>query len=249
MSKKLSMPKVPTVPGVPGVSRRQQYSASTKKALVKAAETLFTSGGYAATSLDAIVADAKVTKGALYHHFGGKQDLFESVFDKVEDRAAKRIRKALKSEKDPWQKATAGLRAFLETVQEPEYRRVVMQDGPAVLGVSRFREHEERKTYSLVGEIVSSVSEGSGWQLDDDMLDTFTQIFFGAMSAAGEVVSTATDPEAASARVEAAIGVVLAGLRTLVRTGGTLNGPATTLAAEAADEPEAAAADPQSAAG
>ena len=202
-----------------GVRSRQRYSATTRRGLIATAEKLFTLNGYAATSLDAIVNGTKVTKGALYHHFGGKQDLFESVFDKVETRAAKRIRRALKNEKDPWLKATAGLRAFLETVQEPEYRRVVMQDGPAVLGITRFREQEERSTYGLVAEIVRSVSEGSGWKLDEAMLETFTQVFFGAMSAAGEVVSTAPDPEAASARVEAAIGVVLAGLRSLVKDG------------------------------
>jgi AcrR family transcriptional regulator len=207
------------------VRTRQRYSATTRRGLIATAERLFTLNGYAATSLDAIVNGTKVTKGALYHHFGGKQDLFQSVFDKVESRAAKRIRKAIKNEKDPWQKANAGLRAFLETVQEPEYRRVVMQDGPAVLGYTRFREQEERSTYGLVAEIVRSVSEGSGWKLDEEMLETFTQIFFGAMSAAGEVVSGSDDPEAASARVEAAISVVLEGLRGLARQGVEFSAP------------------------
>ena len=71
---------------MPGTSRRQQYSASTKRALVDVAEELFTEHGYAATSLDAIVAGAQVTKGALYHHFSGKQALFEAVFERVEER-------------------------------------------------------------------------------------------------------------------------------------------------------------------
>ena len=82
---------VPKVPGVPGVSRRQQYSASTKRALVDVAEDLFTEHGYAATSLDTIVAGAQVTKGALYHHFSGKQALFEAVFERVETNASKSI--------------------------------------------------------------------------------------------------------------------------------------------------------------
>ena len=69
---------------VTGASRRQQYSASTKRALVDVAEELFTESGYANTSLDAIVAGARVTKGALYHHFSGKQALFEAVFERVE---------------------------------------------------------------------------------------------------------------------------------------------------------------------
>jgi len=220
---------------------RQRYSATTRRGLIATAERLFTINGYAATSLETIVRSTKVTKGALYHHFGGKQELFESVFDKVETRAAKRIRKALKAEKDPWAKATAGLRAFLETVQEPEYRRVVMQDGPAVLGYTRFREQEERSTYAIVQEIVRAVSEGARWTLDDAMLETFTQIFFGAMSAAGEVVATADDQQAASERVEAAIGVVLSGLRSLMLEGVEFTVPAAP-AASGDKAPDASAA-------
>ena len=77
---------------VSGSSRRQQYSASTKRALVDVATELFTEQGYAGTSLDAIVAGARVTKGALYHHFKGKQDLFEAAFMDVEERASAQIR-------------------------------------------------------------------------------------------------------------------------------------------------------------
>ena len=83
------VPKVPGVPGVPGATLRQQYSASTKRGLVDVAEELFTEHGYAATSLDAIVSGARVTKGALYHHFSGKQALFEAVFERVEAEASR----------------------------------------------------------------------------------------------------------------------------------------------------------------
>ena len=125
--------------------------------LVDVAEELFTESGYANTSLDAIVAGARVTKGALYHHFSGKQALFEAVFEQVETDASKAINKALRGKKDPWEKAQAGLRAFLEIVQEPRYRRIVIQEGPAVLGYERFREQEERSTFGSVLDIVRSV--------------------------------------------------------------------------------------------
>jgi len=216
MSKKLAMPKVPTVPGV---SRRQQYSASTKKSLVKAAESLFTAGGYAATSLDAIVADAKVTKGALYHHYSGKQALFEAVFADVEERAARQIEKAVKGVQDPWEKSLEGLRAFLEVLREPTYRRVVVLEGPAVLGYERFREQEERSTFAIVVNIVRDVLNAGTWELDDEMLETFSRIFFGALSSAGEAVSDSQDPVATSARVETAMGFLIAGIRNLVESG------------------------------
>jgi AcrR family transcriptional regulator len=223
-----SLPKVPAVPKVKrgaGVSRRQQYSASTKRALVDEAAKLFTKQGYASTSLDAIVASARVTKGALYHHFSGKQAVFEAVFEKIESDATMHIRKALKGSRDPWEKALIGLRAFLEIVQDAGYQRVVIQEGPAVLGYERFREQEERSSFGLVQEMVRSVLEASTYDLSAEMLETFSRIFFGAMSAAGESVSTAANPKVAVARVETAIGFILAGIRSLAESGVALPDP------------------------
>ncbi|MFC7493052.1 MULTISPECIES: TetR/AcrR family transcriptional regulator [unclassified Nocardioides] len=213
------VPGVPGVPGMPGASRRQQYSASTKRLLIEVAEALFTENGYAATSLDTIVAGAEVTKGALYHHFSGKQALFEAVFEQVEQDAARAIQKALKGHRDPWEKATAGLRAFLDVVQEPRYRRIVIQEGPSVLGYERYREQEERSTFANVLEIVQSVLNAGEWELDDDLTQTFARIFFGAMSSAGESVSSAPDPIQAAANVETAIGFILTGFRVLAENG------------------------------
>ncbi|HEX6150038.1 TetR/AcrR family transcriptional regulator [Nocardioides sp.] len=202
-----------------GPSRRQQYSAATRAALIDMGEELFTEHGYSATSLDAIVAGAEVTKGALYHHFSGKQALFEAVFERVEAAAAKAVTDAVEGHADPWEKALAGLRAFLGVVQQPTYRRVVILEGPAVLGWTRFREQAERSTFATVLEIVSSVLQAGGPELDDAMVDTFSRIFFGAMSSAGEWVSTSQDPNAAAARVEAAIGFILAGMRMQLEAG------------------------------
>jgi AcrR family transcriptional regulator len=217
-----------TIPKVAGVSRRQQYSASTKRALVDVATRLFTEQGYAATSLDQIVAGARVTKGALYHHFSGKQ----AAFEKVESDAAARIRKALRGSRDPWEKALIGLRAFLSNVQDHSYQRVVIQEGPAILGYARFREQEERSSYGLVQDLVRDVLEDSTYHLDEDMLDTFSRIFFGAMSAAGESVSSDPDPKLAVARVETAISFILAGLRALADSGVELPDPEDLLASE-----------------
>jgi len=206
---------VPRVPAVPGAGRRQQFSASTKRALVDVAEGLFTEHGYTATSLDAVVAGAEVTKGALYHHFSGKAALFEAVFERVEQDATRSITQALKGRKDPWEKAQAGLRQFLEVVQEPRYRRIVIQDGPAVLGYERYREQEERSTFGTVVDIVRAVSEVGEWDLDDEMLHTFARIFFGAMSASGASVATSPEPDVAAWRVEAAIGFIIAGFQAM----------------------------------
>ena len=201
-------------------NRRQQYSASTKRALVDVAEALFSEHGYAATSLDAIVAGARVTKGALYHHFSGKQALFEAVFERVEAKAARVIAMSLTGHPDPWTKARAGLGAFLEAVQEPGYRRIVIQEGPAVLGYERYREHEERSTSATVLDLVRAVVGPAPREIDEDLLRTLARILLGALSAAGESVSSAPDPVAAAERAQTAIDFVLAGLQGLADEGG-----------------------------
>lgn len=213
-------------------SRRQEYSSSTKRALIKVARDLFTEQGYGSTSLDTVVAGARVTKGALYHHFGGKQALYEAVFEQVEQEASRRIARALEGSRDPWVKAAAGLRAFLDVVQDPSYQRIVIQEGPAILGYERFREQEERSTFGIVQDIVRSVLASGSYELDEPMLGTFSRIFFGAMSAAGEYVTSSDKPAQAVAQVEVAIGFILQGLRQLAEEGATLPDPSTLLAGE-----------------
>lgn len=205
--------------------RRKHFSSATKRALVEVAEQLFTEHGYAATSLDAIVSGAEVTKGALYHHFSGKQAVFEAVFDRIEARASASILEASSGTKDPWDKALAGLRAFLAVVQEEPYRMVVVQDGPSVLGYERFREQEERSTFGIVLGIVRSVLSAGTWELDEGMLDTFTRIFFGALNAAGGAVAGSEEPRMEAARVEAAITFLISGIQALVQQGVELPAP------------------------
>jgi AcrR family transcriptional regulator len=213
-------------PQAPGASRRQQYSASTKRALIVVAAGQFTEHGYGGTTLDAIVAGARVTKGALYHHFSGKQGVYEAVFAQVEEDAVEAINAALSGTTDPWEKARAGLRAFLVVVQDPVYQRVVIQEGPAILGFGRNREQEERPSYGSVQDIVGSLLEASTHELDEPMKQTFSRIFFGALSAAGETVTTAADPARAVARTEAAVLFILEGMRSLAEKDVVLTDPA-----------------------
>jgi AcrR family transcriptional regulator len=203
--------------GATRATRRQEYSATTKRALVDVALELFGRQGYAGTSLDEIVAGARVTKGALYHHFTGKQELFEAAFVSVVDAATERMQRTIRSIDDPWEKALAGLREFLAVTRTDDYRRIVIQEGPAVLGYERYREHEERSTYGLVQEIVASLL--GGHRLPATTPEAFTRLFFGAMSATGAAVSTAEDPQQASDDAEGAIVLVLAGIRSLVERG------------------------------
>jgi len=198
-------------------SRRAEYSVSTRKALLDSAAALFAERGYAGTSLDEVVAAAEVTKGALYHHYSGKQAVFEAVLERVEAEAVEAIAAEVRREKDPWQKALVGVRSFLEICQQQSYRRIVMQEGPVALGYDRWREIEERNTFGLVRDIVRAVLEQ--YDVDDSILETFSRLFFGAMSTAGMSVSQSDTPEMVSEQVQTVIALMLAGLRQLAETG------------------------------
>jgi AcrR family transcriptional regulator len=205
------------------MSRRQEYSSSTRRALLDNAAELFAARGYAGTSLDEVVSAARVTKGALYHHYQGKLDLFQAVFDRCESNAVKRINSDVRRKKDPWDKALTAVASFLEVCQEPAYRRIVMQEGPVVLGFDRWRESEERSTYGLVHDLVHRVLRQ--YDIEGTLLETFTRIFYGAMSSAGIVVSEAEDPEQSSREVSTVISLMLAGLRQLAESGIDLTAP------------------------
>ncbi|MDT9591538.1 TetR/AcrR family transcriptional regulator [Nocardioides zeae] len=211
------------LPSVPGTGRRAQFSDRTKRALVEVAERLFTEDGYAGTSLDAIVAGAEVTKGALYHHFDGKRALFEAVFERVEAQAVGRIKRAMQEQEDPWDQAVAGLRGFVDVVQQPAYRRVVVLEGPAVLGHERVRE-QVRTSFTVVHDLVANVLGDRRQPIDPMLLEGFSTIFFGALSSAGEFVADSHDPGAASRRVEVAIGYILGGLQLMRDAGVALPG-------------------------
>lgn len=194
-------------------SRRQDYSSSTKRALLDNATELFTDHGYAGTSLDEVVAAARVTKGALYHHYPSKLALFESVFIRVQEDAKKQIDRALRKSKDPWERAQIGLEVFLDICQQPNFRRIAMQEGPVALGHERWHEAEMEASFGTVQRIVDDLLKDLGGA--DELGEAFGHIFFGAIRSAAEFVADADDSEVASEHVQTVIATILAGLRSL----------------------------------
>lgn len=191
--------------------RRQEYSSATRRALLESATELFTEHGYARTSLDEVVASARVTKGALYHHYAGKLDLFEHVVQGAQRHATKTINRELRKHADPWERAEVGLRVFLQICQEPTYRRIVMQEAPVAIGPERFAKVDRASTFGLVEGIVADLLPRQA--VDAGLLEAFATIFYGAMRTAGEYVADAEDAESAGVNAELVIGSVLAGLR------------------------------------
>ena len=202
---------------------RKDSSASTRRALVAAALRLFTEHGYAGASLDTIVAEADVTKGALYHHFSGKRELFRAVYAEVERGARERVQGAVAEQEEPWAQALAGLRAFLEVAREQAYRRVIVRDAPAVLGPD-VMEAENLSTFETVASLVrSTLMTGEEDVVDDPFVETLSRILYSTLSSAGIRVARSDDPEAESARVEAAVVLIVGGLRQVTQNPGSID--------------------------
>lgn len=189
-----------------------EYSEATRNALVESAVDLFTEHGYTGTSLDEIARRARVTKGALYHHFAGKQGLFEAVFEAVESRVVERISATIHQEESAWDTMASALGAFLQVCLEPSYQRIVVREGPAVMGWERWRETEERLTFGLVRDAIRIlIDSGEIEALPEEAL---SQVVFGAMSAGAISIAGATDPERTSVEVGQCLKRVMVGLRT-----------------------------------
>jgi AcrR family transcriptional regulator len=192
-------------------SRRVDYVESTRQALVDSALDLFTKRGYAGTSLDAIVKRARVTKGALYHHFSGKQALFEAAFDLVEAAAMDRLTAAMDGDGTAWERAMAGIQAYVRVCLEPSYQRIVIHEAPVVMGWERWREAEEHFSFGLVRATVESLVDSG--DIEPLPVEVTARVLFGALSAGAETIAGSTDPKSTAADVTKTIVTVLTGMR------------------------------------
>lgn len=192
-------------------SRRVDYTESTRQALVDSALQLFTKRGYAATSLDAIVKSARVTKGALYHHFSGKQALFEAAFDQVERAAMARLATVVDGDGSPWDRAMAGIHAYVGVCLEPAYQRIVIHEAPVVMGWERWREAEEHFSYGLVRAAVESLIKAG--EIEKLPVEATARVLFGALSAGAETIASAAEPKKVAVDVTKTITAVMTGMR------------------------------------
>jgi AcrR family transcriptional regulator len=193
-------------------SRREEAVDATRSALLDSALALFAERGFAATSLDDVVREARVTKGALYHHFrGGKLALFEAVFEEVDRRLAERIGAAVRPDAGPWELVETGLDAYLEACSDQVVRRIVFQEGPVALGWARWRELDGCASRELLSAAVRGLLEAG--EIRPQPVDLLTRLLFTTLGEAGMSVAEAADQSAARAEARRLLLDLLGGLR------------------------------------
>jgi AcrR family transcriptional regulator len=196
-------------PDDPRASLRAEQVAQTRAALVAAGRVLFGHGGYAATSVEDVARQARVTTGALYHHFPGKAALFEAVFEQVHVEllmASAQAAEGLAEGSVEW--FAAGFDAFLDKVLEPDVRQIIITDAPAVLGLARFTELDERYAYTAIADGLRAAAAAGGLRADDP--ETMARLLLGALTRAGMLIASSAEPratrDAAAASLRSLIG-------------------------------------------
>ena len=178
----------------------------TRAALLQAARDLFGDKGFAETSTDEVVARAGVTKGALYHHFRGKDDLFLAVFEQVQHEASDQAVAEFLNP-DSWQALVKGCGLWIDAYMDPSVRRIVMQDARAVLGWDEVRAVENRfGAVALRGALRTAMHAGV---FEQQPLRPLSQMLMGALSEGCLYIADAHDPIAARAEVQELIARIL----------------------------------------
>lgn len=190
---------------------QQERSQDTTRSLVRAASATFAAKGFAATSIDDINAAAKVTRGALYHHFASKSDVFRVVFEEKEQELVARIAGATSGTTDPWDAFCAGCRAFLEACLDPAIQRIVLIDGPAVLGWDTIREIESRSTLALIQQGLAAAMKSG--RLGERPVEPLSHFLLGALSECAKGIARSAKPRATLKAAEAELDRLLSALR------------------------------------
>jgi AcrR family transcriptional regulator len=198
-------------------TRRTQAerSAETREALIAAARPLFAAHGFAEVALETIVRAAGVTRGALYHHFADKTELFAAVFERVEGEVAARMGEAIAAagQTDPVEVMRLGAGFWLDACSDPEIQRIVLVDAPAVLGWTRWTEIGNRYNIGLVRALLTSAIETG--RIPPQPIEATALTMLGAMREATLYVARAHDQhqarQDAGAVMNRIIGALVAG--------------------------------------
>jgi AcrR family transcriptional regulator len=191
-------------------SLRTEQVAQTRAALIAAGRRLFGDRGFAATSVEDLAQEARVTSGALYHHFPTKTALFESVFERLHEELLNESASAALSEQIGVEQLLRGSEAFLDAVLRPDVARILLVDAPAVLGLTRFTELDER--YAVAAAVLMIEAAVEAGTLAVEHPDTMARLWMGVLTRGGLLIAGSSDPATIRAEIARAMRALLSGL-------------------------------------
>ncbi len=193
------------------MSPRRYDRDATRDDLLGQARQMFSELGYAATSTEELVAAVGLTRGALYHHFGNKQGLFEAVLEQVQLELTDEVnRRGRAARGGPLASLRAGFRAYLDVSLRDDVRRILLIDGPAVMGWDAWHELDLRHAYGTTRLVLQRAIDAG--ELQAAPLDELTQLLLGAVTQAALEVGRAANPRAARRRLGKVLDLLLDGL-------------------------------------
>lgn len=176
-------------------TRRTQAErrAQTREALIEAARALFAERGYAAVSLEEIVRAAGVTRGALYHHFKDKQDLFRTIVREIEKEIDERMLSTGGKDLSGLERFRVAVRVFLEACIQPDVGRILLIDGPSVLGWQEWREIDAAPALRMIEDGLEQLATHD-W-IAPQPFKPLAHLIYGALIEAGLYLASTADPE------------------------------------------------------
>jgi AcrR family transcriptional regulator len=189
------------------VNRKVEKGLATRRELVAAATRLFAERGYEATPVEAVLEEAGVSRGALYHHFADKRALFEAVLESVEEGLAAVVLAAAEKSGDASRSLQAGCLAWLQSLRDPVVRRIVLVDAPSVVGWARWREIDECHWFGLIkAGLAESLPPG---RHEGTTVDVLAHMLLAALNEVAFLIARAEDTEEAARAGEAALSDLL----------------------------------------
>ncbi|HEV7651994.1 MAG TPA: TetR/AcrR family transcriptional regulator [Actinophytocola sp.] len=190
------------------MDNRVEKGRATRDALVGVARELFGERGYDGTSIGAVLEAAGVARGALYHHFANKEELFDAVLDREVERVSEVAAGAALAAADPLDSLRAACATWLRVVVlDPAVQRIVVLDPPSVVGWKRWRELDEAHTLGWLRTTIGMLAARG--RIAEAEVETFAHMLLAAVAEAALLIAQAADPEAALASGQAAVDTLL----------------------------------------
>ena len=190
---------------------KAEQSVATRRKLLRVARSLFATRGYAGTSIEDITRRANVTRGALYHHFSDKQDLFRAVHVEMERELMEAIGERMGAASDPLDLLVSGLNAFLDACTDPAVIQINLLDAPSVLGWAEWREIDERYGLGLITAGLDNAMEAGALRRQE--VWPLAHLLLASLVEAAMLIANADNPKAARRQMEAPLIELLEGLR------------------------------------